>query len=138
MAFQNHIPKSVDLSSLSEIERVLQYKGKYYRTNQNNLRNLKGSSKWVLGSLLAGGLLCLFENKMAKINVLGPDNKGGEMLKLRTKYSMEDLAYNREFQKYRYTSEVVSKMDGQKELELKLARKGHPVSTGTPLENSAK
>lgn len=70
---------------------------------QNNLRNIKGSSRWVLGPILLGGVLSIFGVHLARKYVLGCDGKGGEFLKLKTQYSMDDIQYNREFQKFRYT-----------------------------------
>ncbi len=61
---------------------------------------------------MAGGLLCIFEEYKARLSVFGCDGKGGEILKLTTKYEMDDIKYNREFQKFRYTSEIKSKMEG--------------------------
>jgi hypothetical protein len=33
----------------------------------------------------------------AKLNVFGHDGKGGDILKLTTKYTIDELDYNREF-----------------------------------------
>ena len=38
----------------------------------------------------------------------GSNNNGGDILKLKTKFSDEDYYYNREFQKMRYLTEVPS------------------------------
>jgi hypothetical protein len=57
---------------------------------KNNLRNLKGSSKWVFAPLLAGGLFSIF-GMFAKNYVFGKDGKGGDILKLKTQYSMDEI-----------------------------------------------
>ena len=53
--------------------------------------------KWVLGPILIGGVFCIFEDYWAKLSVFGNDGKGGDILKLTTKYSMDEIEYNREF-----------------------------------------
>lgn len=102
MTFQNH-SLTQNLSSLSEIDRALTIRGRYHQITQNNLRNLKGSALWILGPVLAGTFITYLAGQHAKRFVYGCDGKGGEFLSLRTKYSVEEIQYNREFQKFRFT-----------------------------------
>ena len=46
---------------MSEIDRALNYQGRYHMIMKNNLRNIKGAYLWVLGPLAFGGLLSLYE-----------------------------------------------------------------------------
>lgn len=92
-------PSKITLSELSN------YKGRNCHKLQNFLKSSKIFAPVFIASTLTGVALMMFKRNGYKKEIYGNDNRGGEILSLKTYFTPDEIEHNRVFQEFKYTSE---------------------------------
>ena len=131
--------KSVSDPAKMTIAELKRYKGVEFEKLARVMRNcMKG--KYMLLAPLGIYLASIpFIEVSSVIHIFGVNNKGGEMLNLKTKLSDDDIKYNREFQKMRFLSEPnYTKLGEDTEKVLAIKRAGGEVGLEAPQQDYVK
>ena len=116
---------------------------KYKSVEHQKLRRILGNACKGRYFLFAPiGLYILsapFVSYYSEYHIYGDNNKGGEMLALKTKMTDDDIRYNRELQKLRYLSEPNhTKLNEDTETALAIKKMGGNVELHAPKEDTVK
>ena len=123
MNFNSHQTKQIDPETAT-LNQVLNHKGRSHSINTQNMRNFRRSGPFVLATLGGSLLFSYFYSKLfSKFQFNGADNKGGEIIRLTTKYTEDGIAYNRVFQKRNYMATPNYQTEFNKDLESELIRR---------------
>jgi len=87
------------------VDELLKYKSRDEVKIASTLKNLKASTRYLLGLGVGMLFVKLYVDSKVKTQIFGENNNGGTMLDMYTKNSQSDMAYNREFQRMRYLTE---------------------------------
>ena len=122
--------------SLNELK---QYKGVDYQKLCRIFKNaMRGKSYFLFPIGLTIASIPVMQY-MHHLHISGLNNKGGDMLTLRTKMSEDDIRYNRELQKLRFLSEPnFTKLSEDTESVLAIKRMGGKADLHAPTENFVK
>ncbi len=135
--FKYRKEKPLDPETLS-IRELGKYKGKSYRILQSTFRNFKRFGPVMGYTLLGTGIICMANYFDITNRIFGLDNKGGTMLDLKTRYTEDEMKYNREFQRMKYLSEPLKRKPGHRELEQSILNKGGKVPLEAPRDDVRK
>ena len=128
MSFKPSIQNIANPGELT-ITQAIEYKGHDWNKLTLTAKNMKRALPVIGVSILAAVFLQPLVCKMARSNVFGNDNKGGDVLDLKTRFTGDDIEYTREFQKMRYlTRSLLDKQKAPIETEQFLINHGENVT----------
>jgi len=106
------------------LKQLLAYEGRPGKITKSNFRVLKKSSKFLI-PLVGGTILAsyLFAKVHTQVHIFGKNNKGGEVLDIKSNYTPDDISYTREMQRMNYLSEPDRPREGNVEVEMELKRR---------------
>lgn len=121
------------------LRQLISYKGRDHHRLSTTFRNFKRAGRPIfyvtaLTMLLARG----HGHMISSMRISGDDNKGGSMLKLKTRNSNSDFDYSREFQRMNYLSEPDMKKESTTNLELSIKNQGGNVDVNRSMNDTRK
>ena len=90
------------------LTEVIKYKGREWNRMAITANNFRRASPYIAGCFVATALLYPLLTYISKNAIEGADGKGGNFLRLTTKYSNDDIEYTREFQRMLYLTESMN------------------------------
>lgn len=127
MDFKPHFGKIVEPGEMS-INQAINYKGKDWEKLALTAKNYKRAGPFIGAGILATVLAYPVWNWLATKDLYGCDGKGGKEIKIETQNTADDIEYSREFQKFKYLVEPLTKnMERPVDAEQWLKLKGQQV-----------
>ena len=131
-------PQNLNPDTLT-LNQLIAYRGKDMHRLSTTYRNFKRFSKpFLMITFITGITAWVHSKRISDLNLKGDDNKGGHIIKLRSRNTESDFDYSREFQRMNYLSEPDVSKVSTTTLELGILRKGGKVALDKPIGDTRK